>query len=110
MIKITVPVVPSKDDLFKVLSADLSHTYEVYFFGFKLSKVSMIKKSPSVAVIILPQPKKKRIVVYGSFPSTLRAHLFGGILPYLFVRKQWKAFETEIADYIQKKYNGTIGS
>jgi len=112
MIEIKVPNVPSKQELFDQLKADFAGIYKVYFFGFNFRKISMVRKSFLVAVMVTPNPRNNTIVVTGTLPTALIFGFFSGLLPMLLaigtLKDKWELFETEMAERLIKKYDGEV--
>ena len=109
MIQIPVQTPVAKRELLEAMKADFAGKYQVYVWGFRWGKALMVRKSRFVGVMVLSNPKRNRIDVFGFFPSIWTYYFLSGIVPLLIGRRlfkqQWDTLEEEVAQHIAKKYN-----
>ena len=109
MIRISTHSPITKSQLLQTMEHDFAGKYQVYVWGFRWGKALMVRKSRFVGAMVLSNPKRNRIDVFGFFPSIWTYYFLSGIVPLLIGRRllkqQWDTLEEEVAQHIAKKYN-----
>ena len=104
MATITIGYKPelTPDSVRETFAEHFAGKYEVYPTKVR-SRDFIVKKSgwSGVGVRVKQEKEQTTFVFTAMMPNLFLQALFGGLATYLFLRSDWKALESEVADFIQ---------